>query len=642
MIAHVSRGPLQVVLGVLLAVATFVGDAFARPLQDVQLVDEVEFRSQQDEPTALAGRGYAELRWRVQNHSDEVRDVEIRAGAATGESWTRAGAVAVARLEPGEVTDMELLVPVFTMSPSDSLQVVLDSGKSERAATSLVAVRAEWASQKLLIGVFGDRALGAGWEEQRAYDLSSKVMRQPVGSNAEPFLEPCPRWYPNVMVWRRSRALTESMIEARRASAFARPTDDYDVFLRPFDALPRSFIGLSSLDAVVLDGAGVERERLAELARWVRVGGCLVVARDSSFASLGDFEDARRPERLLARFGEVEVARMGLGTVVFAPGEPLATTDQHVALWYVIERNPSWIMPFDVNSTTGSPLRWHLDSVNLPGVGEVSHRTLLVLLLILAGVTGPLNVWLVRRTGRPAAFLLSIPILALVGSLSVITYGVSRDGLGVKDGLSSFAVLDQESHTISSVSVRAMFLGISGGRRLQPGAGSMIIPLARDSQQAWDGRYTVERDSRTGSIRFAGDFLPVRRPFQQAIYSDRSARMRLIASWEDGVVQIENALGATIEELWLRDREGRAWRLEGELAEGGSADLVAMDGEEDQLASFLTKLGPGPYMPGFERLALGSYVARLDRCIGEDDCGISGARSVARQALVGILEEGAL
>jgi hypothetical protein len=642
MISPAPLGPLRSVLALLFAFATLVGAASARPAQDGPIVDEVEFRSLNEVPAALAGRGYTELRWRVQNHSDEVRDVAVRVGTAAGDRYSLAGASSIVQLEPGEVADLELLVPVFCLSPGDPLQVELDSGRSKRGTDYFVPVSREGAGQKLLVGVYGDRALGPGWAEQRAFDLSSKAMRVAAGSNTAPFMEPCPRWYASVGVWKRSRALSESMIAERRRSAFTRPSDMYEVHLRPFDALPSSFAGLSSLDVVVLDGAGVEREALAEIARWVRLGGCLVVARDSSFASLGDFEDARRPERLLASFGEVDVARMGLGTVVFAPDEPLASTDQHVALWYALERNPSWIMPYDGDLYGGGPLRWHLDSVDLPGVGQVSHRTLLALLLILAGITGPINVWLVRRTGRPSAFLLTIPILALLGSLSVVAYGMSRDGLGVKDGASSYAVLDQQSHTISSVTVRELFLGMSGGRRLQPGAGTMILPLARDNGQVWSARYSVERDARSGSVRLAGDYLPVRRPFEQAIYSDRSARMRLVASRENGVVRVENALGASVEALWLRDPQGRAWRLESPLAEGGSADLVAMDGEEEQLVRFLSDLGPGPQMPGFERLAPGSYAARLDRCIGGDECGVTGKRSVQRQALVGILEEDAL
>ncbi|QDU84368.1 hypothetical protein Pla163_14750 [Planctomycetes bacterium Pla163] len=643
MISNVPIGPLRSAFGLLFAIAVFVGTASARSTQEVQVVDKVEFRSLQgDKPSALAGRGYTELRWRVTNGSEEVRDVAIRVGSATGERWTNAGAATVARLEPGEVADLDLLLPVFCLTASESVSVVLDPGTSELASNFLVPVGGDDMNQRLLVGVFGDRALGAGWEEQRAAELSSQMMRGAFGMNTAPFMEPCPRWYPSAEVWMRSRAMPEARADKRRDMTFSRPSDDYSVILRPFDALPSSFAGLSSLDVVVLDGAGVDRESLAELARWVRLGGCLVVARDSSFASLGDFEDARRPERLLASFGAADVARMGLGTVVFAPGEPLSSEDQRAAVWYAIERNPSWYMPFDGETYASGPLRWHLDSVALPGVGQVSHRTLLALLLILAGVTGPINVWFVRRTGRPVAFLLTIPILALLGSLSVVAYGMSRDGLGVKDGATSYAVLDQGAHTISSVTVRGLFLGMSGGRRLQPGAGTMILPLARDPEEVWRGRFSVERDDRSGSVRYAGDYLPVRRPLEHAVYSDRSARIRLVASRENGVVRVENALGATVEALWLRDREGRVWRLEGALAEGGKADLVAADGEDEQLVEFLADLGPGPQMPGFERLAPGSYAARLDRCIAEDECGITGERSEERQALVGILEEDAL
>jgi hypothetical protein len=419
---------------------------------------------------------------------------------------------------------------------------------------------------------------------------------------------------------------------------------DHLVSVRPMSGLPASTHACTSLDAIVIDGGPVDPARLEDLARWVRLGGLVVVARSGSFDAFGDLEDARRPHALLATFGDAEVRRLGLGTVVFSPADPLESDGQLQALWWVLERTPSWQGPVVESADPVEPLRWRLGEPLLEGVGELSHHTLLAVLLVLALLMAPLNVWVVRRSRRPAALLVTVPLLSLLGSLGVVAYGIARDGLGVVEATRSWAVLDQETQTASSATVRALFLGSAGGRRLAPGAGTVVLPFTTDEAYEWTlQRHSLTQDVDAGEVRFDSGWLPVRRPFLHLVLGDRSSRKHVVARREGDGIVVENALGANVRELWLRDRAGDLWRTaDGASIEPGASATLERTSDEDVLEKFLAALAPGPYMPGFERLAPGCYATELDQLVAPDDCGVSGRVLSVRQSLIGVLEEEAL
>lgn len=635
---------LRVRLAFLLLVALL---AFAPglPAQTIREEEGVRIVLLDTEWPGFAGRGYGELRFRVENGSDEPRPVAVFVGPVGSEDGDPMAASAALTIEANATRDVALLMPLFATDNGGYIEVRTSIGG--RIAYSNLNVSANggtWLGTSYAVAVYSDRALGGGFSGDRAAALSNAHLGTRVtGADLAAFERPAPEWYQQQEAWVGAGVLTERYRDQqRRRMTVSKATLTYSVEVRATDLMPNHAAAFTSLDAVVLDGGPVEATRLAELARWVRLGGCVVVARDGTFSSFGDLEDARRESALLCRFGDAEVRRLGLGTVVFAPSEPLGSDGQLAALWWTLERAPSWFVPRQSQSAPDQPMRWHLGRVELPGVGEISHRGLLVILVVMALVMAPLNVWLVRRSRRPAALLVTIPLLSLIGSLAVVGYGVVRDGLGVVEGVRSFAVLDQESQMVSAVTQRALFLGSGASRRLAPGAGTIVLPYA------WQGmtfdrlaRHAVVRDLDSGLVTYSGGWLPVRRTFAHQVMTDRTTRRHLAARREGESVVVENALDAGVLDVWLRDRGGELWRSSGPLAPGGTMTLERTT-DEAALEVYLASLAPGPYMPGFERLAPGSYAARLDAPIGDDDCGVTGERTFAGQSLIGILETEAL
>jgi hypothetical protein len=594
-----------------------------------------------------AGRGYGELRFRADNASDDARVVEITVGAPDGSSGSMTG-VARAVVAPQSTRELVVLLPLFASTPGDYSSVVSSiDGREEFAPVAVDFASGRQPSNGFVVAVFSDRALGGGFAGERSAALSRVFMSRAVGDAAtarEHFHEPAPSWYMAPITWRGGSVPTERYREQQVANfRSGLVSREHFVSVHPTAALPSSTHACTSLDALVIDGGPIDPARLDDLARWVRLGGLVVVARADTYSAFGDLDDARREQSLLATFGDAEVRRLGLGTVVFSTADPLASDGQLQALWWVLERAPSWQVPLLEYANASEPPRWHMALPELDGVGELSHHTLLAILLVLTLVMAPLNVWVVRRSKRPAALLVTVPLLSLVGSLGVVGYGIARDGLGVVEGARSWAVLDQETQTASSATARTMFMGSSGGRRLAPGAGTIVLPFTSDVSFGWSlPRHVLAHDLESGDLRFESGWLPVRRTFSHFVLGDRNSRKHVALRREGEALVVENALGANVSELWLRDRAGDLWRTPpGSVAAGASVTLERT-ADEAALAEFLARLAPGPYMTAFERLAPGCYATAIDQLLAPDDCGVAGKVEVVHQSLIGVLEEEAL
>lgn len=596
-----------------------------------------------------SGRGYGELRFRVDNSSDQARRVEVGVGAMDSPSGSMTGE-ARAVVAPQSTRELVVLLPLFANAPGyrPGVFTTID-GRREWAGVPVDIANGRHTGNGFAIAVFSDRALGGGFAGERSAALSHRFPSASVAGDATArahFLEPAPSWYTTVSEAWRGASIPNERYRALQIRNFDNVVKSREHFVTVHStaALPSSSHACTSLDAIVIDGGPIDPSRLEDLARWVRLGGLVVVARAGSFSAFGDLDDARRPHALLATFGDAEVRRLGLGTVVFSSSDPLASDGQLQALWWVLERAPSWQVPLLESSDLGEASRWHLSSLELAGVGELSHHTLLAFLIVLALVMAPLNVWVVRRSKRPATLLVTVPLVSLIGSLGVVGYGIVRDGLGVIEATRSWAVLDQETQTASSATARMLFMGSSGGRRLAPGAGTIVLPFTDDLEYGRSlPRHVLAREVESGDLRFEGGWLPVRRTFSHFVLGDRSSRKHLVARREGETLVVENALGANVRELWLRDRAGDLWRTPADsiIAPGASATLERTS-DEVALEKFLAALAPGPYMTAFERLAPGCYATELDELVAPDDCGVSGDIQTQHQSLIGVLEEEAL
>jgi hypothetical protein len=137
-----------------------------------------------------------------------------------------------------------------------------------------------------------------------------------------------------------------------------------------------------------------------------------------------------------------------------------------------------------------------------------------------------------------------------------------------------------------------------------------------------------------------GDYLPVRRPFVQALLTDQVTRLRLEVERGADAVEVSNALGGTVESLLLRDSAGDYFELSAPLAAGESQDLVAVKRltTVDEWRPVLVRFWSEGATTDQE-LPPGSYLARADARELRDDCGIVVNELSGEHFIMGLFDE---
>lgn len=411
------------------------------------------------------------------------------------------------------------------------------------------------------------------------------------------------------------------------------------------DALSARSEAYSSLKGVVLDvrGALPRAEVLDALFQWTRLGGCLVihgpdaerVAR-SMPALVGWMEE----RFLLSQHERNRVYACAQGALVLVES-PLLT--DHVAtgeaggaggtnaLDAFTAINDGLVHP---RQLTRSPSMWGpLEGLAaLPGM-DLPYRGFAVLLVIFALTIGPVNLIVIRRLKRPALLLVTVPALALLFSIGLILYGVLAQGLGTRACANSVTWLDQRAHHASTLEVRSVFAGLPHGSGWRAGPGTSVHVLPDASRRMTNGTLLVDTSEGTA---YRGDFLPVRREVRNAFLTDRAARARLEVRTSANGVEVENGLGATIQELLVRTSDDESWYASAPIAEGARATLKLVNADEGTTSD--TLFGWTAVIPSRKALVPGSYVARLRSSPFTDDCGVSYDEEQSQHIVYGILD----
>ena len=394
----------------------------------------------------------------------------------------------------------------------------------------------------------------------------------------------------------------------------------------------------TSLDVAVIDTSeGLpDAARLAPLLAWVRLGGTLLLAGPEQPwpPELSSWME-QRFELDPSVMGEgVPAWAMGLGALVRGPGGPFDQPGAAGALYTAAIRGA----PFSAVPDPSTPNRVTGMRPELADVGELPRGALGLLLIGLAALMGPVNLLAVRRLGQPPLLLVTTPVLALLTSLGLVAWGVTRDGFGVQWSGESLTVLDQRARTSSGVEARLMFTGRSLAG-LRPGAGTILFPGAGDREGNW------MIDLGEGALWTGNRVLPTRQRVRHTLLTDRETSRRLDVVWGPAGPTVSNHLGAAVETLVLRGDDGRTWAHGARIADGATAELREELPDWDverQLSAFgsipsLTfREGVRPGWPGW--LPARTYLARIDGAPFRDDLGLVGEDVGSRAVVLGVLE----
>lgn len=422
--------------------------------------------------------------------------------------------------------------------------------------------------------------------------------------------------------------------------------------------LPRRFESYSGLHAMIVDTSfAVPSGALEPALRWVRLGGTLIFSgpdarkRAEQLPGVSSWLQDRfiYVNSLQAReSGATELYHFGLGQLVIAESTEFLGFGEAGPVRAAILQNPGFV-PSQTNigrfpwigatpSAAKAPLGTFIRPLPLDGIGELPYRLFIVLLIVFFFVVAPLNFRLVKKSGRAAWLLLTIPALAGCASLGFLGYGVFYQGLGLSQASESISVLDQREHRAETVELRSFFAGIAPRDGLVPEAGTLVLPVREDSWREPTSFYRIDMGS---SLALKGDYLPVRSDATQVVLSDRAARGRLGIEPIGTTYRVTNGLGAPIEKLALHVPGRGLFLYVGDLGKtitGGSGEsLVPALGLTPDLGGWLPSPREGRDLGWADDLPEGMYLAILSSNPFADNTGLEPDDAEGRHVVFGVL-----
>ncbi len=203
---------------------------------------------------------------------------------------------------------------------------------------------------------------------------------------------------------------------------------------------------------------------------------------------------------------------------------------------------------------------------------------LLAFLLLYAPLVGPVNLYVFCSKGRRARLFWTLPALALGASLLLTAVVLMQDGLGGRGHRVTFLRVVPELTREVLIQEQMSRTGalLARGFELDESLALYDAPLFSSS-----GRKLASEGS-----RFGGDWFRSRSIQAQRIEAVRPARARVAFVGEGAIT---SSIEDTLDELYYRDDEGRAWRAAG-VGPGARAALVSATEEEyDRFCATLSR-----------------------------------------------------
>ena len=336
-----------------------------------------------------------------------------------------------------------------------------------------------------------------------------------------------------------------------------------------------SYVGYSAV-VVAGDATQVPADVWAVLEAYAASGGRLVLTRTS--------RDVRERLPLLPA-----------GT----PGEEVVYGFGHVRLCHVPASCGVMLASLLGEDTVGpvSPAgpapRWERGNALRNGTAPLlsSARApvgrFLFLIFAFALAVGPGGLMLARRRG-PVAVLVAVPLVSLVTCLALVAWSVLVDGFAVHAARYSLTLLDGERSRAVTVGVAAWYANLAPDSVKLP-ASSTLLPPDDVEEPPSDLDWTE-------GLTVTNGFLTPRTYREWGEVAVLPSRARLVLRTEGGQLRVQNALGAAVEEGYVR--RGNAHYRVPAMEDGAEAVLqgpVPPDAMAQPADELLAQLGADLY-----------------------------------------------
>jgi hypothetical protein len=350
--------------------------------------------------------------------------------------------------------------------------------------------------------------------------------------------------------------------------------------------LPTEWQAYSGLDLVIVSQALLERleaEVRRGLLRWVETGGTLLVHSAGTPAGASSLEGGwglppARPgedwsEQTAGRFRYSLRPRL-LGLAAVLPVDPFRnfSAEEWMTLLGSIGR-PRWEWSQRYGFSSRHPSGDFLEFL-IPSVKGAPVLAYLVLITLFSIAIGPVNYLYLWKRKRLYLLVVTIPLIAVVTSLSLFAYSVVAHGFSTRARIRSLTLLDQPTNTAVSASRVSYYAGLAPSGGLRFSRDTAVYPL-------WppDGGFESGLVDWSEQQHLTSGWLRSRTRTQFYIMTHRAERGRLEVTPADGAIRAANGLAWPLACLVVADDAGRLYFGE-TLAVGEGRALVPLSSEQ--------------------------------------------------------------
>jgi hypothetical protein len=192
----------------------------------------------------------------------------------------------------------------------------------------------------------------------------------------------------------------------------------------------------------------------------------------------------------------------------------------------------------------------------VPGTETLPTAWFLTLAIAFAVLAGPVNLWWVRRRGRPHLLLITTPVLSAGTCILLIVVTLASDGIGRQRTATQVVVLDAAAQRCVGFSAVTFFCGIAPGRfPLDPE--DRLVPMDESDFRGGYGKDRPQLGFERDDGMWADDgWIPARVNRQLAWTQARPERRRLTIRREGAGWRIGNGLGVAVVALTWVDPAG--------------------------------------------------------------------------------------
>ncbi len=328
---------------------------------------------------------------------------------------------------------------------------------------------------------------------------------------------------------------------------------------------------------------------------YVRAGGSLLLLGPTSLPS--DFQQKALPsdqhwQRYEGGFGNVSVlpanvlqsrpapARSLESFNLEDPVESAGSSGPDLTFW---KKFPAALLPicdpFSSNRIKSkSPIEFSIDESE-----KVSARWLMLIVYIFAFIIGPVNIYVLYRTGRRLLVFLTVPMASLVCCAFIYGYYLAFESSTLLVRRQTLTLLDERYSRAVVLGNYAVFSSSRRDGGLRFDMNTEVYQISNNDYRSFDAGKSIVLDEEQ---HLAEGWIKPKVPRYLHLRSVQNRRERLVASLQNGQMTLTNGLGADIGKVHLMTSSGRVFTA----SDVAAGDAVIMN----ELSSFRISRAASP------------------------------------------------